>query len=147
MYDEDVLWDVFGLVADVKVSTATICISHPRLILNRNISCQPFTYYFPRADIHELLSPDILHQLIKDTFKDHLVSWAEEYIKITAASEREAKEILDDIDRRYVVRSARSPGPAHRGLSDSWPSHLSLAFADFLKGATSSNGQEMIRKL
>ena len=63
---------------------------------------KPFTYYFPRADIHELIAPDILHQLVKGTFKDHLVSWVEEYIYLTADTEREAKRILDDIDRRYV---------------------------------------------
>jgi Plavaka transposase len=41
---------------------------------------KPFTNDFPRADIHELISPDILHQLIKGTFKDHLVTWVEEYL-------------------------------------------------------------------
>ena len=61
---------------------------------------QPFTAYFPRADIHELLSPDLLHQIIKGTFKDHLVAWVEDYIRITAPSEREANRIIDDIDRR-----------------------------------------------
>ena len=62
-------------------------------------SFQPFTNCFPRADINELLSPDILHQLVKGTFKDHLVTWVTSYIK-AEHSEREANLILNDIDRR-----------------------------------------------
>jgi hypothetical protein len=39
-----------------------------------------FTHGFSHADIvHILLSPEILHQLIKGTFKDHLVTWVNEY--------------------------------------------------------------------
>ena len=63
---------------------------------------KPFTEYFPRADIHELLTPDLLHQVIKGVFKDHLVTWVIDYIKATAVTEREANRIIDDIDRRYV---------------------------------------------
>ncbi len=63
---------------------------------------QPYTSYFPRADIHELLTPDLLHQLIKGTFKDHLVDWVTEYIELTAESEQEAAKILDQIDIRCV---------------------------------------------
>jgi hypothetical protein len=63
---------------------------------------QPFTDYFPRADIHELLSPDILHQLIKGTFKDHVVTWVNDYIK-AQNSENIASKILDDIDKRYYI--------------------------------------------
>ena len=62
---------------------------------------QPFTNDFPRVDIHELLAPDLLHQVIKGTFKDHLVSWVEEYLVITHG-QCSADEILDDIDWRYV---------------------------------------------
>lgn len=67
-----------------------------------DFSVQPFTNDFPRADIHELLSPDILHQIIKGTFKDHIVDWVEEYLTAAHTSAR-ANQILAEIDRRYAV--------------------------------------------
>ena len=60
---------------------------------------QPFTAGFPRADIHELLSGDLLHQLIKGPFKDHLVTWVGEYL-VKTHGEARGKELLDEIDRR-----------------------------------------------
>ncbi|KAF8878630.1 hypothetical protein BD779DRAFT_1613015 [Infundibulicybe gibba] len=48
------LWNEYGIDDDVR----------------------PFTFDFPRADIHEMLTPDLLHQLIKGAFKDHLVTIA-----------------------------------------------------------------------
>ena len=48
-------------------------------------------------DIHDLLSPGILHLLIEGAFKDHIVTWVNDYIKATH-SDWEAKKILDDID-------------------------------------------------
>ena len=63
---------------------------------------QPFTHDFPRADIYEILTPDLLHQVIKGTFKDHLVNWVSEYL-ILEHGEAQANEILDDIDRRLVL--------------------------------------------
>ncbi|KAJ7035186.1 hypothetical protein C8F04DRAFT_1099352 [Mycena alexandri] len=76
-FDPGILWDDFGIRSDVV----------------------PFTSYFPRADIHELLSCDLLHQLIKGTFKDHLVAWVNDYLHLEHGEKR-ALEIIADIDRR-----------------------------------------------
>ncbi|KAH6886621.1 hypothetical protein BKA70DRAFT_1377252 [Coprinopsis sp. MPI-PUGE-AT-0042] len=74
------LWDDYGIVGDLI----------------------PFTVHFPRADIHELITPDLLHQLIKGTFKDHLVDWIVAYIN-ESYPKQEAANILADIDRWYVI--------------------------------------------
>ncbi|KAG1866578.1 hypothetical protein DFJ58DRAFT_714545 [Suillus subalutaceus] len=74
------LWTEFGIVADLI----------------------PFTNNFPRADIHETMAPDILHQVIKGAFKDHLVDWVEKYLVLTHGR-TEADRILDDIDHRIVA--------------------------------------------
>ncbi|KAJ7737732.1 hypothetical protein B0H16DRAFT_1762218 [Mycena metata] len=76
-FDPGILWDEYGVRADVV----------------------PFTNDFPRADIHELLSSDLLHQVIKGTFKDHIVSWVNEYLH-NHHGEKRALEIIQDIDRR-----------------------------------------------
>jgi len=70
---------------------------------------QPFTDSFPRADIHEMIALDILHQLIKGTFKDHLVTWVEQYVNNTYSA-ADARRIMADIDRRI------SAAPAFPGL-------------------------------
>ena len=56
---------------------------------------------FPCADIHELLTPDLLHQVIKGTYKDHLIQWVEDYLKIVHRPSK-GESILDEIDQRYV---------------------------------------------
>ncbi|KAI9507792.1 hypothetical protein F5148DRAFT_1276064 [Russula earlei] len=78
-WDPGILWDQFGIRSDIV----------------------PFTYSFPWADIHELLAPDLFHQLIKGTFKDHLVEWVVEYLHITHG-EKGALEIIEDIDHWYT---------------------------------------------
>lgn len=58
-----------------------------------------FTTYFPRADIHEMLSPDLLHQVIKGAFKDHVVDWVQQWL-VKIHGEAHANRILEDIDKR-----------------------------------------------
>ncbi|KAF8262360.1 hypothetical protein EI94DRAFT_1773203 [Lactarius quietus] len=79
-----VLWDGYGIVNYVM----------------------PFTTHFPRADIHELLSPDLLHQVIKGMFKDHLVNWVTEYLE-AVHTKACAKEILADINQRTLFPGLR----------------------------------------
>ncbi|KAJ7163934.1 hypothetical protein C8R43DRAFT_1168740 [Mycena crocata] len=76
-FDPGTLWDDFGIRCDVV----------------------PFTHDFPRAEIYELISPDLLHQIIKGTFKDHLVEWVMQYLHATHGEAR-ALEIIADIDHR-----------------------------------------------
>ncbi|KIM66389.1 hypothetical protein SCLCIDRAFT_21889 [Scleroderma citrinum Foug A] len=78
-FRSQVLWREYGIIDDIL----------------------PFTAGFPRADIHELIAPDILHQIIKGTFKDHLVAWVVKYIE--RAYPANASAILTDIDCRIAI--------------------------------------------
>ncbi|KAG1776217.1 hypothetical protein EV702DRAFT_1230368 [Suillus placidus] len=82
--DHGMLWDEYGIIAQL-----------------------PFTNDYPQADIHELIAPDLLHQIIKGAFKDHLVAWVEKYLVMTHGQAR-ANIILDDIDRRIAAAPAFS---------------------------------------
>jgi Plavaka transposase len=93
------LWDEYGLVGDIIVCILLVLFVSLYLL---TYAPQPFTDHFPRADIYELISPDILHQLIKGAFKDHVVTWVNEYIK-SQYRDKEANSILDDIDHRYII--------------------------------------------
>ncbi|KAH9990721.1 hypothetical protein BJV77DRAFT_1060934 [Russula vinacea] len=78
----------------------------------------PFTAEFPRADIHELLCSDLLHQIIKGMFKDHLITWVGEYLIIVHGPTC-AAAIMADIDHR-IAASLPFPGqrcfPEGRGF-------------------------------
>ncbi|EIW84722.1 hypothetical protein CONPUDRAFT_47063 [Coniophora puteana RWD-64-598 SS2] len=70
---------------------------------------RPFMHHFPRADIHELLAPDLLHQVIKGTFKDHVVSWVNTYLKIIHGEAR-GNAVIDEIDQRRISLAPSFPG-------------------------------------
>jgi hypothetical protein len=91
------LWTDFGVRADIVV-TVLFWIFYSLL----NTFLKPFTCGFPRADIHELLSPDLLHQVIKGTFKDHFVTWVNDYL-LEVHGEAHGLEIIADIDHRYLT--------------------------------------------
>jgi len=70
---------------------------------NRDCYLQDFCmqlYMFPSMDIHELLMSELLHQLIKGVFREHLVSWVLEYLHVTHG-EKKLLEIIEDIDCWY----------------------------------------------
>ncbi|KAH9911207.1 uncharacterized protein B0H18DRAFT_1089328 [Fomitopsis serialis] len=88
-FDADEVWIAWGIDANIIL----------------------FTTYFPRADIYELLTPDLLHQLIKGTFKDHLVDWVEQYLYLVHPKVK-ARRRMDDIDRR-IAAAPQFPGLRH----------------------------------
>ena len=90
------LWESYGIIAPVVIRSM-YSLSPWRTSNHHNL--QPFTNYFECADIYKLIAPDLLHQAIIGTFKDHLVSWVGAYLK-KEHGDRGSRKILDDIDRR-----------------------------------------------
>ncbi|KAF8986113.1 hypothetical protein BDQ17DRAFT_1493098 [Cyathus striatus] len=114
------LWDGYGIIADIVVS-----------------------------DIHELIAPDLLHQIIKGTFKDHLVDWVIKYINISH-EKKEADRIIGEIDHRIAVVPL-FPGLRHfpkgRGFKQ-WTGDDSKALMKvFLPAITGLVPDKMVRAL
>ncbi|KIL55144.1 hypothetical protein M378DRAFT_91349, partial [Amanita muscaria Koide BX008] len=108
-----------------------------------------FTSSFPRADIYELVTSDLLHQVIKGTFKDHLVTWVGEWFEIEHGRAR-ATAIMADIDRR-IAAVPSFPGLRHfpegRGFKQ-WTGNDSKALMKVYLPAIVDHAQDqMVRTL
>ena len=138
-YDSRVLWDDFGVRHNIVVCIAPLfcfcCLIKPG---------QPFTCFFPRADIHELLAPDLLHQIIKGVFKDHLVEWVLAYLH-NAHGTKVSLEIIEDIDHRYGISLLFTSWLTCAILGSQLCLH-SPAFAVLQTVVISSNGQATTRR-
>ena len=135
----------YGMISECAAMSCFVSSFFLEIFLNRYL--QPFTSDFPWADIHELLSPDLLHQLINGTFKDHLVTWVNEYLVEEYGAVR-GLEIIDDIDWWYGISWFSSAFLLNYQLSII----VSLLFQhsqgcdDFQMGMISSNGRGMIQR-
>ena len=114
-------WENSECICDVLggffPSTLSISLQRTCDVLDQNTTpcpqcnhhLQPFTTKFPHADIYELLTLDLLHQAIKGTYKDHLVTWVEEYLKkVHSPSRGSASETRENtflcLFHRFSVR-------------------------------------------
>lgn len=145
VFDPGILWDTYGIVADVVVRSI-FSLSFFFLAVRSLGPHQPFTDDFPRADIAQLLAPDLLHQVIKGTFKDHLVEWIWEYLKLRHG-EAHAKCIMDDIDRRLVNHNSLFSSKPTHAIPELLLRHYFLTFDDSQTAEDSSNGPAMTQKL
>jgi hypothetical protein len=90
-YNPRHLWYTYGINSAIQVRET--CIYHT----TANFS-QPYTTLIGHGDIHKLITPDLLHQLIIGTFKDHLIEWIQEYLH--QDGESEGDQVLDIINHR-----------------------------------------------
>ncbi|KAK7037494.1 hypothetical protein VNI00_010986 [Paramarasmius palmivorus] len=81
-YDAETLWKQYGIWGDVV----------------------PFTFSFPYAGIYDLITPDLLHQLIKGVFKDHLVTFTCKLLLVTHGKVG-GRAVIKEIDRRISAGS------------------------------------------
>jgi hypothetical protein len=127
------LWYIYGINGAVRVSKTSSLgpFAHAR---------KPYTYLLGHGDIHELITPDLLHQLIKGTFKDHLVEWIQEYLR--RDSEAEGDRALDIIDRRYDTYIILANFLAECHEPDLQQCRRFPDCVDFPKADASSNGRE-----
>jgi hypothetical protein len=134
--DSRTLWIEFGI--DDGIIVCHFCVT-PICHLFLIAHSQPFTSDFPCGNIYKMISPDLLHQLIKGTFKDHLVTWICDYLVIQHG-ERRAGVILDDIDWQYVLPTAPYNGIIADWLAELLQCHPFQVSVDFPMVGVSSSG-------
>ena len=88
------LWDDWGVVNDVTVNILPSLFQAKSLIHSTFLAIH--STFSPR-DICEMISPDLLHQIIKGAVKDHIVDWVTQWL-INTHGKAHANKVLEDID-------------------------------------------------
>ncbi|KAG1734352.1 hypothetical protein EDD22DRAFT_982466 [Suillus occidentalis] len=69
---------------DLDAASLCRCHNHTEALIEEIDYSALWLEYGIVSDIHKLIAPDILHQLIKGTFKDHLVTWVGKIAAVTS---------------------------------------------------------------
>ncbi|KAK0439960.1 uncharacterized protein EV420DRAFT_1623156 [Desarmillaria tabescens] len=83
-----------ALASDLDKPAGLCSREHTEMLRQEFSQDSGFDVYSSHSDIHEMLTSDLLHQIIKGSFKDHLIEWVGEYLEMTQWTGDDSKALM-----------------------------------------------------